>query len=630
MDRNSVIGFFLMLALLLVYFLVFDPGEEQPVVGESKAQDSTLRISDEPALTSDTAAAVPVLSAVSDSAAMARLQLEKMNQFGAFYPAAEGEGKTLSLSNNKVQIDFSTKGGLPVEAFLTEGYLTYWDSVPVQLWDKSVSSMAFELKTRDGKPVRSEDLYFTVLKHVATSNGDSPAILELELPTTEGKVKVSYSLNPDNYELSMTIDREGLSKVADTGVDASRFVWKASALHQEKGIANERQHSSLFFREFEEKRDYLTESSEDEAITEGRLNWVALKQNFFSAAIISDHGFEPGATLKSYPPVEEGDTLHTMHYEASLPIDFSAPEAGKFRFYFGPNEFKSLKATEVDEFGRIIDYGWGIFGWVNRSLVRPLFIFLSDFIPNYGIVILIVTILIKLLLFPVTWKNYLSSAKMRVLKPEMDELNKKYEGKDALEKQQAIMGLYRQTGVNPMAGCIPVLLQMPILYAMFRFFPASIELRQKGFLWAEDLGGYDSILNLPFNIPLYGSHVSGFTLLMAASTFIYTRMSTAQMPTATQPGMPNMKLIMNIFPFMMLFFFNSFPSGLSFYYFAANVISIGQMWFIKEYIIDEAKIREKIESNKKKPKKKSAFAQRLEEMQKQQQDKLKNQKNTRK
>lgn len=630
MDRNSVIGFFLMLALLLVYFLVFDPGEEQISGDESSPADSTLRISDEPVLPPDSSAVVPVLSAVSDSAALARLQLEKMNQFGAFYPATEGEEKTLSLSNGKVRIDISTKGGLPVEAVLTEGYLTYWDSMAVKLWDPSVSSMSLELKTRDGKPIRSNDLHFRVLRHEAQSNGDTPASLELELPTSEGNIKVTYSLKPDNYELKMHIDREGLSKVADTGASASRFVWKASALHQEKGIANERQHSSVFFREFEEKRDFLTESTEDEDITEGRLNWVALKQNFFNAAIISDHGFEPGASLKSYPPFAEEDTVHTMHYEAILPIDFSASEAGNFRFYFGPNEFRSLKAMEVEEFGRIIDYGWGIFGWVNRSLVRPLFIFLSGFIPNYGIVILIVTILIKLLLFPVTWKNYLSSAKMRVLKPEMDELNKKYEGKDALEKQQAIMGLYRQTGVNPMAGCIPVLLQMPILYAMFRFFPASIELRQKGFLWAEDLGGYDSILSLPFNIPLYGSHVSGFTLLMAASTFIYTRMSTAQMPTATQPGMPNMKLIMNIFPFMMLFFFNSFPSGLSFYYFAANVISIGQMWFIKEYIIDESKIREKIEANKKKPKKKSAFAQRLEDMQKQQQEKLKNPKNGRK
>jgi len=251
-------------------------------------------------------------------------------------------------------------------------------------------------------------------------------------------------------------------------------------------------------------------------------------------------------------------------------------------------------------------------------------VFFSGFNLNYGIVILIVTILIKLLLFPVTWKNYLSSAKMRVLKPEIDEINKKFEGKAAaMEKQQAVMALYRQTGVNPMAGCIPVLLQMPILYAMFRFFPASIELRQEGFLWADDLGAYDVLFYLPFDIPFYGMHVSGFTVLMAISTFIYTRMSTSQMPDTTQPGMPNMKLIMNIFPFMMLFFFNSMPAGLSFYYFAANVISIGQMWFIKEYIIDETKIREKIENNKKKPKKQSSFQTRLADMQKSQQEKMK-------
>jgi YidC/Oxa1 family membrane protein insertase len=228
-----------------------------------------------------------------------------------------------------------------------------------------------------------------------------------------------------------------------------------------------------------------------------------------------------------------------------------------------------------------------------------------------------------MVLFPVTWKNFMSSAKMRVLKPEIDEINKKYEGKEAVEKQAAIMSLYRQTGVSPFAGCIPVLIQMPILYAMFRFFPAEIVLRGKSFLWADDLAAYDSIFKLPFEIPFYGSHVSGFTLLMTLSTFVYTRMSmSAQPQMAQQPGMPNMNVMMNIFTFMMLFFFNSMPSGLSMYYFVANVISIGQMWAIKKYFIDEAAIRAKIDDNKKKPVKKSSFSQRLEQMQKEQQKKL--------
>jgi YidC/Oxa1 family membrane protein insertase len=232
-----------------------------------------------------------------------------------------------------------------------------------------------------------------------------------------------------------------------------------------------------------------------------------------------------------------------------------------------------------------------------------------------------------MVLFPITWKNFLSSAKMRVLKPEIDEINKKYEkAENPVEKQQAIMALYRQTGVNPFAGCIPVLLQMPILYAMFRFFPAEIVLRGQSFLWADDLAAYDSIFSWTQNIPvlssIYGNHISGFTLLMAASTFVYTKMSMSAQPTVQQPGMPNMKVMMNLFTVMMLFFFNNMPSGLSMYYFTANMISIGQMFVIKNYIIDEGAIRAKIEENKKKPKKKSSFAERLEQIQKDQQKKL--------
>jgi YidC/Oxa1 family membrane protein insertase len=300
----------------------------------------------------------------------------------------------------------------------------------------------------------------------------------------------------------------------------------------------------------------------------------------------------------------------------------SSNAKAEFQFYLGPNEYKALEASGAAEFTNIIDYGWWIIGYVNKYVVRPLFWFLSDYILSFGLIILIVTIIIKMVLFPITWKNFLSGAKMRVLKPEIDEINKKFEGKDPMEKQQATMALYRQTGVNPFAGCIPVLLQMPILYAMFRFFPAEIVLRGKSFLWAEDLAAYDSILNLPFNIPFYGAHVSGFTLLMAASTFVYSKMSMGSQPTMTQPGMPNMKVMMNIFSFMMIFFFNSMPSGLSLYYFTANIISIGQMWAIKKYFVNEDSIREKIEANKKKPKKKGGFAARIEEMQKAQQAKL--------
>ncbi|MBM3428262.1 MAG: membrane protein insertase YidC, partial [Bacteroidetes bacterium] len=385
----------------------------------------------------------------------------------------------------------------------------------------------------------------------------------------------------------------------------------------------ERSRSSVFFTEMDKDRDYLSETGGDEKMVENRLNWAAFKQNYFSAAVISPNGFLENAKLNVLTPEE--DTIHTKVYRAELPIDLSTGQA-QLNFFFGPNEQSLLSATEVHEFDHIIDYGWGIIGWVNTYAVRPLFWFLSSWIGSFGIIILIVTLIIKMVLFPITWKNLLNGAKMRAIKPEIDELNKKYEGKDPMEKQTATMALYRQTGVNPFAGCIPVLIQMPVLYAMFRFFPAEIALRGQSFLWAEDLAAYDSILNLPFDIPFYGNHVSLFTLLMTASTFVYTRMSMSSQPTMTQPGMPNMNVMMNLFTFMMLFFFNSMPSGLTMYYFVANVMSIGQMWAIRKYFINEDEIRSKIEDNKKKPNKKSSFQQRLEEMQNAQKKKLEDQK----
>jgi YidC/Oxa1 family membrane protein insertase len=314
-----------------------------------------------------------------------------------------------------------------------------------------------------------------------------------------------------------------------------------------------------------------------------------------------------------------------------VPLKFAAGNAASsFQFYFGPNEIEALNATELGEVDRIIDYGWWIFGWVNRNLILPLYNVLNHSIASAGLIILIITLVIKLVLSPITWKNFMSSAKMRVLKPEMDTINEQHKD-DAMARQQAMMSLYRETGVNPLAGCLPALLQMPILYAMFRFFPANIDLRGKSFWWADDLGAYDSILDLPFSIPMYGSHVSGFTVLMAASTFFYMRLTMASQPSQPQqPGMPNMKVIQQIFPFMMLFFFNRYAAGLSLYYLTANVISIGQMYAIKAFFVDEDKIRAKIDAKKAQPKKKSSFQERLEQMQAEQQKRTKEIKQNRK
>ncbi|HMC98253.1 MAG TPA: YidC/Oxa1 family insertase periplasmic-domain containing protein, partial [Flavobacteriales bacterium] len=313
------------------------------------------------------------------------------------------------------------------------------------------------------------------------------------------------------------------------------------------------------------------------------------------------------------------DSTHTKHYAAKLYFEKerSAQLTVPMRFYFGPNHYGTLRRTEVPQFEKIIDLGWGIFGWMNRWLVIPIFNWLDGWGWNYGIIILVLTVVIKLLLMPLTYKNLVSSTKMRVLKPEIEVINAKHKDGDALKKQSATMDLYRKAGVNPASGCLPMLVQMPVLYAMFRFFPASIELRQEHFLWADDLSSYDSILDLPFSIPMYGDHVSLFTLLMSISTIAYSLINQKQMPQ--QQGMPSMKILLWLFPIMMLGFLNNFSSGLSYYYLLANVISILQMTVLKSWFVNEDKIRAQLVQNMKTPRKKSRWQQRLEDMQKQQQ-----------
>ncbi|MEM9052149.1 MAG: membrane protein insertase YidC, partial [Bacteroidota bacterium] len=385
------------------------------------------------------------------------------------------------------------------------------------------------------------------------------------------------------------------------------------------GIDQERNNSTIFYKVEGDGRDYLSETgSDDDEIEKKDLQWLAFKQHFFSAILIPKSEIGDGAKLESYPYNEENPDLN-QYYKAELPID---PSVGSTvlsaDLYFGPNDYKILKEYG-NELDKVINLGWGIFGWVNKWVVIPIFDWLENTGLSYGIIILILTVLIKLALSPLTLKNYVSSAKMRVLKPEIDEINEKHKDSDPMKKQQATMELYRKTGVSPFSGCIPMLIQLPILYAMFRFFPSSIQLRHESFLWADDLSSYDSIYDLPMYIPAYGDHISLFTILMAISMFFYTIYNTNQMPQQNQPGMPNMKVIMYIFPFMMLFFFNNFASGLSYYYFLANVFSIGQMLVIKNFFIDEEKIHAQLQENKKKKAKqgKSRFQKKLEEMAKQ-------------
>ena len=616
MDKNQIIGIVLMVLLYIGYIWYTTPTEEDRLaaIAAQEQQIEQDRL--------DSIAAVEELKfqsqlreqpTVSDTASTEALDASLIRRFGGLASAAIGIDQTYTLSSDGVTVSFSSRGGLLSGAELT-GYKRYQSEELVRLWKEENSAMtvAFAFNEVAGE-LNLSDFHFEAEAQRENS-------IALVSRSTEGQtIRWEHELN--GYTVTSNLSFEGFnSSLGDEFV----FVWEAEGMPNEKGIDWERQHSSIYYKEVGLGRDYLTDGQSKDLITEEPLEWLAFKQNFFSAIVRNEGNFTPGASLKTVVPEE--DSTVTMAYAAALPFEVQrvgTVAASTFEFYLGPNEQNALESLGWEEADRIIDYGWWIFGWVNRNAILPLYNLLASSVTSVGIIVLIITLIIKLALSPVTWKNFMSSAKMRVLRPEIDEINAKHED-DPMARQQETMALYRKTGVNPLAGCLPALLQMPILYAMFRFFPSNIDMRGQSFLWADDLGAYDSVLDLPFSIPFYGAHVSGFTFLMAVSTFFYMRLTMANQPAQPQqPGMPNMKVIQQMFPFMMLFFFNKFASGLSLYYLAANVVSMGQMLVIKQFLIDEDKIRERIEENKAKPRKKSGFQERLEQMQKEQAAKTK-------
>ena len=601
MDKNTITGFVLMIALLVGYNMYYAPSE-----AEVAARNSANNIEEVDSQNEQTQIVEELPKAnVSDTSSVRNLNFA---EFGDFATSAFGEVEISEVKSEELLLEFSSKGAMPISATLIDGKTKYGGKEEIELWDKEKSQINFQFDIKGVGRINTQDLYFQTTDRTANS------ITYTANAHNGGMLVITHSL--EDYRLHSDVVFVGMQGI----VEERQFLdWSAAGVRNEKGLQWERQKTSIFFREEDRGRSYLSEGRSDDETLEYELEWMAFKQNFFSALVSTPEGFEVGSQLEN--TLIEGDTVNTLYFHAHLPMN--ARVSGnrmeqRLDFYMGPNSLEKLNTTGLGEVGRIIDYGWWIFGWVNRNAILPIYEFFNSRIASAGLIVLIITLIIKMFLFPVTWKNFLNSAKMKVIRPDLEEINEKHKD-DAMARQQATVELYRKTGVNPMAGCLPMLLQMPILYAMFRFFPANIDLRGQGFLWADDLASYDSILDLPFNIPLYGSHISGFTVLMAASMFVYMKMTTAgQPPQPKQPGMPNMKVIQNIMPITMLFFFNSFASGLSLYYFAANVVSIGQMIVIKKFFIDEEKLKNQIDTYASTPRKKSSFQQRLEEMQKEQ------------
>ena len=531
------------------------------------------------------------------------------NKYGPFANAANGEQKYYTIENDKLIAKISTKGGRIVSVILKD-YHTYGGQ-PLELFHEDSSSFSINFYAGN-KAITTKDLYFEAIGNDIKISGDDSASFTMRLNAEAGKyIDFIYSLKGNDYMMGYSIQTNGMQDIIASNTTDFNLNWTLRAPRQEKGIDNERNASTIYFKYAEDEVDYLSETSDEKKSLDARVKWVAFKQQFFSTILIAKDVFD-----KYNADIETKTNKNTQNYikdfstNLSIPYKHNSFEKFDMSFYFGPNHYQTLKSYNID-LHQIVPLGWGIFGWVNKFLVIPVFNWLNQFNLNFGIIILILTIIIKVILFPLTYKSYLSMAKMRLLKPDLDELNKKYANEDPLKKQQAIMSLYKRAGVSPFGGCLPMLLQMPILIAMFRFFPASIELRGEAFLWADDLSTYDSILDLPFNIPFYGDHVSLFTLLMTASTILYTRINNQ---FSSNPEMAQMKWMMYLMPIIFLGVFNNYSAGLSYYYFLANMITFGQQFLMKN-LIDEKKLHAQIEENKKKPivVKKSSFQKRLEE-----------------
>ncbi|MCX7862187.1 MAG: membrane protein insertase YidC [Bacteroidales bacterium] len=616
MDRNTIIGIFLIFLIFIVFGILNRPSQEELEKAQRKRDSIEKVIQDSLALVAQKKAASSQQVAVSAKDSISTqlpdsVLIKKMEEkYGILGKYILGDTNFFVIENQKLKITFINKGARPYKVELKE-FRTF-DSLPVVLWqgDSSIFSLNFFAQNRS---IRTQDLYFsTITSDSIIDASQKPQTITFKLDAGNNRhLEFIYTLEPNSYKLNFNIQSKNFQEITSDRIDYMLLEWKLFAHQFEKNKDFEQSNTTIYYKFDGEEMDYLSETSDDKEDLKTKIQWIAFKQQFFSSVLLAKEPFL-NATVESKKYIGNNHRiLKELYSEMSLSYTPQELEKKSFVFYFGPNHFNTLKKQEIADLQKIIPLGWGIFGWINRFLVIPVFNFLDNFIGSYGIIILILTILIKIILFPLTYKSYLATAKMRVLKPQVDEINEKIPKDKPIERQQAIMNLYKKAGVNPMGGCLPMLLQLPILFAMFKFFPSSFELRQQPFLWADDLSTYDSVLNLGFTIPFYGNHVSLFCLLMTVSTIIYTYQQNKLNPQNTT--MPSMKIISYMMPVMFLFIFNNFSAGLSYYYFLANVITFGQMYIIRRFV-DEEKLLAQINENKKKTVKKSRFQEKLEEL----------------
>ena len=536
------------------------------------------------------------------------------SQYGVFAQDAKGENDFITLENNKIVLKLSLKGGRVYSVRLKD-YKTF-DAKPLILFSGDSTVFGFNFFTADNRAVQTNNLFFKPVSETKEYKVvSSPQSVILRLSAGEDKyIEYKYTLAPDKYMVDFNVTFKSMEGIIAANQNNLTLDWRLYLPQQEKGRQNEETYSCVRYKYYQDAVDVMglrsTKETEKKDIST-KLSWVAFQDQFFSSVLVTNDFFQNG-TISYTRTLGSPKYIRNYTSEIGVPFNLASSNVINMKMYYGPNSTKILK-KEGMELEKLVFLGKNIIGWINRFAIIPIFNWLNKFIRNYGLIILILTLIIKVVLFPLTFKSYQSQAKMQVLKPMVEELGKKFPKKeDAMKKQQATMDLYKRAGVNPMGGCLPMLLQMPILFAMFRFFPVSIELRQEHFLWATDLSTYDSILQLPFTIPMYGNHVSLFTLLMTASTLLTMKM-TGSSPGSDQPGM---KMMMYMMPIMFMLILNNFSAGLTYYYFLANMLTYGQNMLSKRFINADA-VLATLEANKKKPIKKSKWQQRLEDAAKQ-------------
>jgi YidC/Oxa1 family membrane protein insertase len=630
MDRNALIGLVLISGLMVGYFFLNKPEPKPSTTTTQNEVNDAIASSLIAESNPDSTESLLADSDMNENQDSLLITIPNA-KLGEFSNAASGIEEKWSIENDKIRISISNLGGAIKSAELKQ-YKTFFNKYyeeteqPLNLIFEE--NQFFSLNFfHEARFIETGNLYFVPTNHQAKATQNNPATISFQLNAGENHfIRFNYSLPENSYLANLSIELQNMNEILDPGTAFLGLDWSTTAPHQELDLENERNRSTLYYRDLSGNVSRTGRGGPSSENIESPLQWISAKQQFFSTTLIVPDGLLKPTKAQTSNPTDLNTVSTIFQVESSLAFNNSPNQNIEMQWYLGPNHYQSLKKLNLGLEDQI-DLGYiGIFTYVNKWLIIPVFNFFENYGINYGIIILLLTIIIKIILSPLNFKTFISSAKMRVLKPEIDALSAKFKPEDALKKQQAMMQLYRQAGVNPLAGCIPALLQMPILLAMFSFFPSAIELRQESFLWAKDLSAYDSIFDLPFSIPFYGDHISLFTLLMTITTIIYTQMSSGQMNSG--PQAQQMKIMMFIMPIVFLGVLNSYSSALSYYYFLSNLTSILIMLVIRKFFIDESKLREKINAYLSDPSKakKSKWAQRLDRIQKAHEEKLKAQK----